>query len=67
MIKSYGHLCRKGFYPYEWIDGFEKLDYEGIPPKDAFSSQLKSKNVLYDDNDGEYKLVGVSCLLNDCC
>ena len=28
-------LCRKGFYPYEWVDGIEKLDYEGIPPIEA--------------------------------
>ena len=34
-------LCRKSFYPYAWINGIEKPDYEGIPPIDAFSSELK--------------------------
>ena len=46
-------LCRKGFYPYEWVDGIEKLAYEGIPPIDAFHSQLKNESVLYDDNDDD--------------
>ncbi len=36
-------LCRKGFYPYEWVDSIEKLDYVGIPPAEAFHSQLKTK------------------------
>ena len=29
-------LCRQGFYPYEQVDGIEQLDYDGIPPKEAF-------------------------------
>ena len=44
-------LWRKGFYPYEWVDGIEKLDYEGIPPIEACHSQLKHESVLYDDDD----------------
>ena len=44
-------LCRKGFYPYAWVEGIEKLDYEGLPPIDAFHSQLKSDSVLYDKDD----------------
>ena len=26
-------LCRKGFYPYEFIDNDDKLNYPGLPPK----------------------------------
>ena len=44
-------LCRKGFYSYEWVDGIEKLDYEGIPPMEAFHSQLKDESALDDDDD----------------
>ena len=45
-------LCRKGFYPYQWVDGIEKLDYEGIPPIESFRSQVKHESVLnYDDDD----------------
>ena len=46
-------FCRKGFYPYEWVDGIEKLDYEGIPPIEAFHSQLKNESVLFDDDDDD--------------
>ena len=38
-------LCRKGFYPYEWVDRIKKLDYEAIPPIEAFQSQLKHASV----------------------
>ena len=44
-------LCRKGFYPYQWVDGIEKLDYEGIPPIESFRSQVKHESVLYYDDD----------------
>ena len=48
-------LCRKSFYPYEWVDGIQKLDYDGIPPIEAFHSQLKNESVLYDYDDGNKK------------
>lgn len=32
---------RKGFFPYEWFDDFDKLSFKGIPPKEAFSSSVK--------------------------
>ena len=47
-------LCRQGFYPYAWVDGIEKLDFEGIPPPEAFHSQLINESVLYADYNGEY-------------
>ena len=33
-------LCRKGRCPYEWVDGIEMLDADGIPPPEAFRLQL---------------------------
>jgi hypothetical protein len=33
-------LCRKGYYPYEWFDSFDKFNYVGLPPIEAFTSQL---------------------------
>ena len=44
-------LCRKGFYPHEWVDRIEKLDYEGIPSIEVVHSQLTNESVLYDDDD----------------
>ena len=36
-------LCRKGFYPYEWVNNIDKLDYIGIPPAEVLRSQLNMK------------------------
>ncbi len=36
-------LCRKGYYPYEWVDSDDKLNYIGLPEKDNFYSALKQK------------------------
>ena len=47
MRKQFGYhmdiLCRKGFYPYEWVDSIDKLNYIGIPPAEVFHSQLNMK------------------------
>ncbi|KAL8580027.1 hypothetical protein ACOMHN_061348 [Nucella lapillus] len=45
-------LVRKGVYPYEYMDSWEKFDEESLPPKDVFYSQLKGKNI--DDNDYQH-------------
>lgn len=45
-------LCRKGFYPYEFIDNNNKLNYNGLPPKENFYDKLKQKHI--DDNDYEH-------------
>ena len=34
---------KKGFYPYEWVDGNEKLNFECIPPLEVVHSQLKKR------------------------
>ena len=44
-------MCRKGFYPYEWVDNIEKLDHVGLPPKSAFYSKLKQEDI----SDKDYK------------
>ena len=44
-------LCRKGFYPYAYIDNESKLDEIGLPPKAAFYSNLAQKGIT----DEEYK------------
>ena len=33
-------LLRKGIYPYEYIDSWERFDEKTIPPKEAFYSEL---------------------------
>ena len=34
------HLLRKGVYPYEWMDGIDKMNYTYLPEKEAFYSSL---------------------------
>ena len=45
-------LLRKGIYPYEYIDSWERFDENIIPPKEAFYSKLHLENIT--DKDYEY-------------
>jgi hypothetical protein len=38
-------LCRKGFYPYEWVDNDDKLNHEGLPDIEDFYSSLKNESI----------------------
>ena len=33
-------LKRKDSYPYEWVDSYEKFNYQELPPKEACYSSL---------------------------
>ena len=33
-------LKRKDSYPYEWVDSYEKFNYEELPPKECFYSSV---------------------------
>ena len=41
--EHYDMLCQKGYYPYEWVDDISKLDHKGLPPMEAFYSELRQK------------------------
>ena len=41
-------LSRKGVYPYEWMDSFEKFTKQ-LPPKKAFFSQLNETEISEED------------------
>lgn len=49
FVKSYDCDMIKGFFPYEWFDSFEKLDYESLPAKELFYSSLKREHISDDD------------------
>lgn len=36
---------KKGVYPYDCMDSFEKFDYQRLPPKDVFYSQLNEEGI----------------------
>ncbi|KAB0795158.1 hypothetical protein PPYR_11997, partial [Photinus pyralis] len=44
-------LTRKGVFPYEYLDCWEKLDETALPPKDAFFSHLHNEDIT----DEEYE------------
>ena len=41
-------LSRKGVYPYDFMDSFEKFNYQ-LPEKEAFFSRLNNENISEDD------------------
>ena len=45
-------MTRKGVYPYDWMDSFEKFDYQ-LPSKNDFYSQLYDQHI----SDEDYKHV----------
>ena len=49
FLKAYGASESKGFFPYEWFDHCNKLDFTELPPAEAFYSSLKGYNVLEKD------------------
>ena len=48
MIKN-NLILRKGIYPYEYIDSFEKLDELQLPPIEKFYSALTDRSVSFSD------------------
>ena len=42
-------MPRKGVYPYEDIDNWEKFDETTIPPKEAFHSNLNLEDIRDED------------------
>ena len=42
-------LLRKGVYPYEYMDSWEKIDETTLPPKEVFYSNLNLENISDED------------------
>ena len=42
-------MIRKGVYPYEYMDGWEKFEETRLPAKDAFYSRLNMKGISDQD------------------
>ena len=45
-IKAYGCKTEKSWFPYEWFDTPEKLDYPGLPDYEEWYSKLKACHLL---------------------
>ena len=48
LIKSV-LLLRKGVYPYEYMDNWEKLDEIALPPRETFYSNLNLEDISDED------------------
>ena len=44
MMKK-NFLLRKGVYPYEYMDSWEKFDETSVPPKEAYYSKLNEEGI----------------------
>ena len=44
-LNKFFQLLRKGIYPYEYIDSWERFDENTTPPKEAFYSKLNLENI----------------------
>ena len=42
-------LLRKGVYPYEYMDSWEKFDETTLPPKESFYSNLNLEDISNED------------------
>ena len=42
-------LLRKGVYPYDYMNGWEKFDETALPPKEAFYDKLHDKAISDED------------------
>ena len=42
-------LLRKGVFPYDWFDSFDKLNATQLPPKEAFYSKLSDEDITEDN------------------
>ena len=44
-INKFILLLRKGFYPYEYMDSWERFDETSLPDKEAFYSSLNIEDI----------------------
>jgi len=47
--KKFDLVRRKGIFPYDYVDGLEKLKEEKLPPKEAFYSRLNDEDISDED------------------
>ena len=50
FLKTYECEQTKGFFPYEWIGGLDKLEETSLPPHQAFYSPIKNKNITEEEH-----------------
>ena len=54
--EHFGLMRRKGVYPYEYVDSWEKFEETELPPKEAFYSKLNMKGISVEDHEHAKKV-----------
>ena len=49
FIKAYKCKLEKGFFPYDWFDNYDKLNFTELPEHKYFYNKLKGKNISDED------------------
>ena len=49
FLKAYHITQQKGYFPYEWLDDINKLEYTTLPSLEDFYSQLKGSNITEEE------------------
>ena len=49
LLKAYKASETKRFFPYEWFDKSDKLDFPKLPPYETFFSKVRNNNPLEKD------------------
>ena len=65
--KVFRLLRRKGVYPYEYMDDWEKFDETSLPPKNAFYSRLNIKGISDQDHEHGEKVWNIMEKKTLCC
>ena len=48
-LNKFSLSLRKGMYPYEYMDSWEKFNEASLPDKESFYSELNKEYITYDD------------------
>lgn len=49
FLRAFDVQEAKGYFPYQFLDSVEKLDYPRLPPHEAFYSTLKDSNITCEE------------------
>ena len=52
FIKAYKCRLNKGYFPYDYLTDYNKLNETELPPHEVFYNKLKNKNIT----DEEYEI-----------
>ena len=55
-VNKFVFLLRKGVYPYEYMDSWEKFNETSLPDKEAFYSKLNKEGITDEDNAHAHKV-----------